>query len=337
MKKSRITLVLSLGWCVLASAGTFEGIEPGVSTRADVDGVLGPPVREVAANIRYDYEPGAYDARRISVEFSPSSGRVAAIDLYLKQQHSRADYQEWFELGRPAETSYDDGGNRMELYPAAGISLHFDGPTEGDPVRFFRHYDPFATSEGGGETTDRFRGDTPPARKDGPPRTTDRSRWDEAQFLGWAEQAEENKDWPELKRTVDEGLARYPENAYLWNLRGSYFYHDGGDVPPEVRADQALRSALRAYHLVPDEDHTIDLGTVYYRVFDDCASANYYFEQHDESFAAKNARLLYVMGTCYERMGDLDRAVQYYHRYLRREPDTPQAEKVRDRLYVLER
>ena len=98
-----------------------------------------------------------------------------------------------------------------------------------------------------------------------------------------------------------------------------------------------MRSALRAYHLVPDYDHTVDLAWAYHRLLDDCSSTNYYFEQIEEEKIAEHPRLIYVMGTCYERNGDIDAAIRYYRQYLQREPDSPQADKVRDRLYVLGR
>jgi tetratricopeptide (TPR) repeat protein len=316
--------------CHLVGAGTFEGLEPGVSSKSDVDRVLGPPVREVAAGVRYDYNPAAYDARRISVEFAVQTGVVSSIDLYLAQQYSRSDYQSWFELGQPTVTAYDDSGNRVESYAVAGISLHFDGPGENDPVRFFRHYDMLAAQAVPSRPTS-------PQPSDPPARATNRHGWSAEQYVARAERAEKEDDWATLRTIVEEGLRIYPDQACLWNLRGSFFYNDGGGAPPEVRRNEMLRSALRAYHLVADYDHTVDLAWAYYRVLDDCSSANYYLEQIEEEATAKHSFLVYVMGTCYERNGDIETAIRYYHEYLRREPDTEQAAKVRDRLYVLDR
>ncbi len=329
------TLLVVIAWSAL-EAGTFEGLEPGVSRKADADRALGPPIREVAAGVRYDHNPAAYDARRISVEYSPQSGVITSIDLYLAQQYSKPDYQSWFELGEPTVTSFDDGGNLVEDYAVAGISLHFDGPGENDPVRFFRHFDPLAAPAA------QLRGGA--SGSSGPPtysrgesvRTADSGTWSADQYAARAEQAENDKDWPKLRSIVEEGLRIYPDEACLWNLRGTFFFADGGGAPPEVRRDEPLRSALRAYHLVPDYDHTVDLAWAYFRVLDDCSSANYYFEQIAGEEIAKHPRLIYVMGTCYERNGDTELAIRYYRQYLQREPNSPQAEKVRDRLYVLD-
>lgn len=335
MNALRFAVMFMFAWCTLASAGTFAGLEPGASRKADVDRVLGPPIREVAAGVRYDYDPAAYDARRISVEYSATTGTVTAIDLYLAQQYPGSDYREWFELGEPAVTAFDDGGNRVEYYPSAGISLHFDGPGETDPVRFFRHYDLLAAG------TPRPAGNRPlttaatPSEAD--TRTAPKVVMPEEQYVTMAEDAERSEDWQALKRIVDEGLRFYPDSACLWNMRGSFFFHDGGGVPPEVRADQTLRSTLRAYDLVEDMDHTMDLAWAYYSVRDDCSSANFYFEKYAEEFSRKQPLVFYYMGTCYERTGDVDSAIRYYHRYLERQPGSPQADEVRDRLYVLER
>jgi len=332
IRRSLVALLLVLSWS-LVEAGTFVELEPGVSQKADVDRALGSPIREVVAGVRYDYNPSAYDARRISVEYSPQTGVVTSIDLYLAQQYSKSDYRSWFDLGESGETSFDDSGNRIELYPAAGISLHFDGPGETDPVRFFSHYDMLAARTTQSErTAPKLTGSPPP-----PGRDSGRTVITAEEYVARAETAESNKDWPTLRAIVEEGLRIYPDEACLWNLRGTFFFADGGGAPPEIRRDEVMRSALRAYHLVPDYDHTVDLAWAYYRVLDDCSSANYDFEQIAAGEIAKHPRLIYVMGTCYERNGDIETAIRYYHEYLRREPDTEQAAKVRDRLYVLDR
>jgi tetratricopeptide (TPR) repeat protein len=337
MIRRALTTLLVFFSCGVLGAGTFEGLEPGVSRKADADRALGQPIREVASGVRYDYNPAAYDARRISVEYSRQTGVITSIDLYLAQQYSKSDFRSWFELGKPTTSSFDDSGNRVEYYSLAGISLHFDGPAETDPVRFFSHYDMLAAREVESERTAPKLSGAPPSPRRESGRTVDRGAWTEEQYVARAEKAELDDDWATLRSVVEEGLRIYPNQACLWNLRGSFFYNDGGGAPPEIRRNELLRSALRAYQLVPDYDHTVDLAWSYYKVFDDCSSANYYFEQVEEEATAKHASLLYVMGTCYERTGDIEAAIRYYQQYLRREPDTPQAAKVRDRLYVLGR
>jgi tetratricopeptide (TPR) repeat protein len=142
----------------LAEAGTFEGLEPGVSTRTDTDRVLGPPTREVVAGVRYDYDPSPYDARRISIRFDPDTGTIVTIDLHLTTNYAKKDYREWFELGQPTSTASDDDGNLVESYLPQAISLHYSGPDDSFAVAFFRHFDaqtksPVVPTHGSGTTT----------------------------------------------------------------------------------------------------------------------------------------------------------------------------------------
>lgn len=130
----------------IATAGTFEGLEPGVSTKADADRVLGPPIREVVAGVRYDYDPSPYDARRISIRFDPQTGRIVKIDLHLAGSYGKSDYRDWFELGQPSSITRDDDGNLVERYLPQAISLHYTGPDDSFQVAFFRHFAPGAES-----------------------------------------------------------------------------------------------------------------------------------------------------------------------------------------------
>ncbi|MFC2144080.1 tetratricopeptide repeat protein [Acidobacteriota bacterium] len=126
----------------VAHAGTFEGLEPGVSIKADADRVLGPPVREIVAGVRYDYDPSKYGARRISIQFDGQTQKIVKIDLHLDTHYAKSDYREWFEFGEPSSTRTDDDGNLVESYLPQAISLHYTGPDDGFQVAFFRHFDP---------------------------------------------------------------------------------------------------------------------------------------------------------------------------------------------------
>ena len=136
---------------VPAAAGTFAGLTPGVSTKADADGVLGAPVREVVPGTLYDYDAAKFQARRISIRFQPQTQIIQTIDLYLMETHPRAKYVGWFELGNADQVTYDAYGNRVETYGSDSISLHFEGPEEDSQVLFFRHYSPGLSS--GGQST----------------------------------------------------------------------------------------------------------------------------------------------------------------------------------------
>jgi tetratricopeptide (TPR) repeat protein len=127
--------------CLAAFATEFEGLKPGASKKADADGVLGQPVREVVPGERYDYNPAKHDARRISIKFHRGTLVVETIDLYFKENHPKRQYQQWFKLGSPARTSIDANGNLVEYYLPSGLALHYTGPDDQSTVEFFSHFD----------------------------------------------------------------------------------------------------------------------------------------------------------------------------------------------------
>jgi hypothetical protein len=139
--QSRTLIASALVLFVVSSigAGEFVGLEPGRSTRADAERVLGAPILEIVEGIRYDYDPVPHDAGRISVLFDPSSQIIRRIDLFFKKQYSREQYRKWFSLGEASRTSRDDYGNLVELYGDWGIELHYTGPDESSSVAFFSH------------------------------------------------------------------------------------------------------------------------------------------------------------------------------------------------------
>lgn len=124
-----------------AAAGDFEGLAPGVSTKADVDRVLGPPLREVIPGERYEYNPAKHDAVRISIKFRRGAGIIETIDLYPKGSYAKAQYRQWFKLEAPDKPVIDERGNLIEYYAGPGIALHYTGPDNSSPVAFFSHFD----------------------------------------------------------------------------------------------------------------------------------------------------------------------------------------------------
>jgi hypothetical protein len=131
-------------------AGTYEDLEPGVSTRSDVDGVLGRPVREVETDVLFDYDPRG-TGRRISIRYRGQSSVIDYIELEPSDRYSRLDYVAWFDLLDPTVTEVGEDGNRVEYHIIQGVSLHFDGSDAADPVVFFRHFDRDAFLGGGAD------------------------------------------------------------------------------------------------------------------------------------------------------------------------------------------
>ena len=147
MIKHTVATLLVIFSLSILEAGTFEGPEPGVSRKIDADRVLGPPVREIVAGVRYDNDPSKYGARRISIQFDPQNQTIVKIDLRLETDYAKSDYREWFELGEPSSTRTDDDGNLVESYLPQAISLHYSGPDDSYQVAYFRHFDPGSGSQ----------------------------------------------------------------------------------------------------------------------------------------------------------------------------------------------
>ncbi|MFO8091405.1 MAG: hypothetical protein R6U13_16315 [Desulfatiglandaceae bacterium] len=152
IKNHRMTAVTAVAACLVLAhfvpcfAGTFLEMQPGVSTRADADSALGPPIREVVPGIRYDYRP-QLDSRRLTLTFHEGTGVIESIDIYSEEPYSKVQYQEWLQLGRADRRDYDDRGNLVEYFPAAGVALHFSGQDEVSMVEFLRYFDPSSSTD----------------------------------------------------------------------------------------------------------------------------------------------------------------------------------------------
>jgi len=163
VRQGLVALALPVTWLLAAlafivMAGDFAGLKPGVSTKTDADRVLGAPRLEVVPDLRYDYDPARYQARRISILYSAGSQVIEAIDLYMEGKYYRSHFQKWFELGPPSSITFDSNGNRIESYLPQGISLHFGGPRDTATVAFFRHFKPPAAEAPKASPTERPRG-----------------------------------------------------------------------------------------------------------------------------------------------------------------------------------
>ncbi|MBN1546874.1 MAG: tetratricopeptide repeat protein [Syntrophaceae bacterium] len=137
---SRIALIL-IGLVIFATpvqAGTYLGLTPGQSTKADADRVLGPPILEVEKAIQYDYEPKNHDAKRISVIYEKETRIIKTIFLYFLKSYNKKDLAAWFSLGQPVRVRTEKG-RRAEYYN--GIALYFSGVDDSSPVEYFSHFD----------------------------------------------------------------------------------------------------------------------------------------------------------------------------------------------------
>jgi hypothetical protein len=132
--------------CHPCLAGTFAGLEPGVSTQADVERVLGPPLEEASTG-GFQFDPARFDAKSVEVFYRPGSEVVAIIAVEPTASYSRSDYREWFGLGEPVGGWRCPEGHWLEVYLPQHIMLHFAGADATHPVDSFGHVDPALARE----------------------------------------------------------------------------------------------------------------------------------------------------------------------------------------------
>jgi len=128
--------------CTNAFAGTFNGLEPGVSTKTDAHQVLGEPKEEVIKNERYVYDANKFDLKVLSVVFHKESGIIKMIELYPSETVYFEKVRGWFKLNDAFEHSFDESGNLVETFLPHAVRLHYEGTNNLSPVLYFEHFDP---------------------------------------------------------------------------------------------------------------------------------------------------------------------------------------------------
>lgn len=313
-------LVIGAG---IGVAGNYEGLEPGVSRKSDVDKRLGAPIREVVRGVKYEYKPAAEDTVRVLFSFSKTGGIVERIEVYPRDAYLKEQLKQWLELTEPNKTGRDKAGNHVEYYTSDGVSLHFKGPDSNSTVTIISHFNPSSLSEDIG-----FVGDGGTIIKDlaseRPPETA-------SQYVQAAKNAETHKNWSGMKGLVEEGVRRYPQSAELWSLRSHYYFYCKSETP-ETRRREAMRSAQRAHDLEPTTERAMDVGWLYMQVFKDYSMALSYFERNEKEYGPKNPALYYWMAKCYEEARYPYTARDYYNRFLRLAPQHEYAPDARTRL-----
>lgn len=143
MKKAILTgVLLVLMGISSAWAGTFNGLVPGASTKADAVRVLGKPTQEVIKDERYTFNAAAYDLKVLSIVLYEDSSVIQAIELYPHDTVYFPQLKEWFDLNDPFERTFDSNGNLIESFLPHAVRLYYDGTNNRAPVLYFAHFDP---------------------------------------------------------------------------------------------------------------------------------------------------------------------------------------------------
>lgn len=303
MKKLLLSISLILSFAPFVYSGTYVGLEPGISTRKDADRILGKPEREMIEGVRYEYRAQYSDLRFIFISFDKNSQLIEKIEIYSKKAYFKAQYLRWLDLGRPDKQMAGDDGNLVEYYIDEGISLHYGGPDDSHPITCLSHFNPLLLN--------------------GKPK----EYYERAVLDAFYDQ----KDFKRLKQVVDEGIERYPESPRLWTFRAKYYFFNDAEPKPEGYY-LALSAAKRALELNPgNPKNHVNMGWIYQEGFKDYVSAICHYEK-GELFATLEPRLYFYMAKCYEAVGNLEKAISYFKRFLEILPQCTLAPEARQRL-----
>jgi len=125
MKRQIVCLLMVLAWAVPVLGAMYEGLTPGVSTKAEADKSLGKPLQILPGGRTLAYDPAGHDLKAISVRLRKDKRTITAIKLTFEKPYDAALVRQWFSLKEPDKTGTDMLGRRNETYTGKGIVLHF--------------------------------------------------------------------------------------------------------------------------------------------------------------------------------------------------------------------
>jgi hypothetical protein len=334
--------VLAFFLVLQAAAAEYRGLQPGVSTKADADRILGTPVKEVMRGVRYDYPVKGEDALRVSIAFRPGSLVIETIDLYPVDLYEKSQYRKWFGLGEPAKSEKDGRGRWVERYLPQGIALHFLGAEASGPVEYFSHFDPRRLEGGGGghEATKEA-----PALKSLQGSVEDWIALYEKELLDEEEgsvfffamqglRAAKKKDCRAWKIIVDQSLKEHPETAEFWRMKFNYLRACNRPPYENVR-DELEEAAGEAFELDPSPWNLFNLGWVSQVLGKNYVNALVWYALAEKDPTFNDPALFFHMAQCHDRLQRTGDAVAGYERFLKAAPDHPQAGEARRRLEAL--
>ena len=139
MKRQIVCLLMVLAWAVPALGATYEGLTPGISTRAEADKTLGTPLQILSGGRTLAYESTGHDLKALSVRLREDKQTISVIKLTFLKPYAAAMVRKWFSLKEPDKTETDLLGRRTETYTSKGIMLHFTGASPDEPVAGLSH------------------------------------------------------------------------------------------------------------------------------------------------------------------------------------------------------
>lgn len=124
---------------MIATAGEYSGLTPGVSVKKDVEKEFGSPVNETRSG-KCDYSPEGHDLQALSVDFD-DDGTVRSIHLLFNQPYAVDKVKEWFDLQGPPDQMDEMMGRRVELYKNKGVQIVFESLDAASDIIQLSHVD----------------------------------------------------------------------------------------------------------------------------------------------------------------------------------------------------
>ena len=119
-------------------AGEYEGLTPGVSTKADADKVLGESVKYDSKNKIYNYSPEGHDLAALSIHLNDNN-IIDRIHLVFLESYDADQIKEWFGLPNTPTSAKIEEDHLVELYNDQGIKITHKNATPNSAIIQLSH------------------------------------------------------------------------------------------------------------------------------------------------------------------------------------------------------
>ncbi len=134
-------LMLSCGIMCLAQSRYNNQIQPGLSTRSDVDAALGQPLRSLNANL-FEYTP-PQGASRLVIQYRAGSNIVEVIEADFSRTYSRESMLQSLKLPDQPDVRTIQQGKLIEYFGGDKfLALAYAGAEVGSGVNLLGYYSP---------------------------------------------------------------------------------------------------------------------------------------------------------------------------------------------------
>jgi hypothetical protein len=124
---------------VLSAETSYLGLQPGTSSRADAERILGPPVSPISETL-FEYGPQS-TAAKVYVQYRRNSSIVERIEILLSEKSERFSLLSSLKLSDRASTTEVSKGRMMEYFGSPHyIVLTYSGDDASSGIRRIGYY-----------------------------------------------------------------------------------------------------------------------------------------------------------------------------------------------------